>query len=112
MDSDLIISGRSTIRQEAQALAGFVDTIDESFAKACDVIFSCQGTVLITGVGKSGLVARKWASTFSGTGTKAFYVSSADAPHGDLGVIRPEDVLVVLSLSGETEELDSGRPEK
>jgi arabinose-5-phosphate isomerase len=102
---DLILMGRNTIRKEAQALASLVDTLDESFARASQLLFGCQGTVLLSGMGKSGLVARKWAATFSGTGTKAYFLNPAEASHGDLGLIRPGDVLVVLSFSGETEEL-------
>lgn len=105
MDHELISSGRSTIRQEADALAGFVDAIDENFAKACEILYDCRGTVLVSGMGKSGLVARKWASTFSGTGTKSYFLNPADALHGDLGVIRADDVVILMSLSGESEEL-------
>jgi arabinose-5-phosphate isomerase len=102
---DLILSGRLTLQKEARALAGFEQTLDESFAEACRLIFDCQGTVLTSGMGKSGLVARKWAATFAGTGTKAYFLNAAEASHGDLGLIRPEDVLIALSYSGETEEL-------
>ena len=105
MNPDLILTGRNTIEKEARALAAFVDTIDETFAEACQLVFDCKGTVLVTGMGKSGLVARKWAATFTGTGTKAYFLSAADASHGDLGVVRPGDVLIALSFSGETEEL-------
>jgi arabinose-5-phosphate isomerase len=103
--NDLVLLGRRTIEKEAHALSAFVDTLDESFARACDLIYGCQGTVLLSGMGKSGLVARKWAATFSGTGTKAYFVNPAEASHGDLGLVRPEDVLIALSYSGETEEL-------
>lgn len=105
MDKDLIASGRETIRQEAKALAGLIETIDESFAAACELILGCQGTVVLTGMGKSGLVARKWASTFASTGTKAYFLNPAEASHGDLGILRADDVLIALSFSGETEEL-------
>src|SRR4051812_14279635 len=105
VDTDLVLLGRRTIEKEAQALASLVDTLDESFARACQMLFACQGTVLLSGMGKSGLVARKWAATFSGTGTKAYFLNPAEASHGDLGLIRPGDVLVALSFSGETEEL-------
>lgn len=101
----LIQSAKRTLEHEARALAGLVETIGADFARACQILFRCRGTILLTGMGKSGLVARKWAATLSGTGTKAFFVNPAEAPHGDLGVVRPEDVLVALSYSGETEEL-------
>lgn len=105
MDNDVISLGRETIRQEAEALAGFVESIDATFAQACHWMLECAGTVVLTGMGKSGLVARKWASTFASTGTKAYFLNPAEASHGDLGILRPEDILVALSLSGETEEL-------
>jgi arabinose-5-phosphate isomerase len=105
MNSDLLIVGRRAIAQEAQALAGLVDRLDESFVNACELIFRCQGTVLLTGMGKSGLVARKWASTFASTGTHAYFINPAEAPHGDLGILRKGDLVVALSYSGETDEL-------
>ena len=103
--SDLVLSGRRTIEKEARALAHFVNRIDEDFARACEMIYACRGTVLLTGMGKSGLVARKWSATFSGTGTKSYFINPAEARHGDLGIIRSEDLLVALSYSGETDEL-------
>lgn len=105
MDNDLIASGRETIRLEAKALAGLVETIDATFATACGIILNCQGTVVLTGMGKSGLVARKWASTFASTGTKAYFLNPAEASHGDLGILHASDVLIALSFSGETDEL-------
>ncbi len=105
MDNDLIASGRETIRLEAKALAGLVETIDATFATACEIILGCQGTIVLTGMGKSGLVARKWASTFASTGTKAYFLNPAEASHGDLGILHASDVLIALSFSGETDEL-------
>ncbi len=105
MQSDLVLTGRRTLRQEAEALASMVDTLDEAFAQTCELLFACKGAVVLTGMGKSGLVARKWASTFLSTGTKAYFLNPAEASHGDLGLLRSEDVLVALSLSGETQEL-------
>ena len=105
MENDLVLIGRQILKKEAEALSAFVNTLDQSFARACELIFNCQGTVLLTGMGKSGLVARKWASTFSSTGTKSYFINPAEASHGDLGIIRPKDILVALSYSGETEEL-------
>jgi arabinose-5-phosphate isomerase len=105
MHDDLVLIGRRTIRQEAEALASFVDTIDASFARACELARECKGTVVLTGMGKSGLVARKWSSTLLSTGTKAYFLNPAEASHGDLGLLRAGDVLIALSSSGETEEL-------
>jgi arabinose-5-phosphate isomerase len=105
LTNDLVLLGRKTIRKEAEALSSFVNQIDESFSKACEMLFQCKGTVLLSGMGKSGLVARKWSSTFSGTGTKSYFINPAEASHGDLGIIRSGDILIALSNSGETEEL-------
>lgn len=105
--NDLVLLGRRTIQKEADALSSFVGQLDDSFSHACEMIFQCKGTVLLTGMGKSGLVARKWSSTFSGTGTKSYFINPAEASHGDLGIIRAGDVLIALSNSGETEELSS-----
>ncbi len=106
MNPDLLLTGKRTIQKEIFALQQYVETLDESFVAAAETIFGCRGTVLLTGMGKSGLVARKWASTFSSTGTKSYFINPAEAPHGDLGIIHSQDVLVALSLSGETKELD------
>ena len=105
MDKDLIAVGRRAIELEAMALTGLVQTLDENFSKACEQLHGCQGTILVTGMGKSGLVARKWASTFAGTGTRAYFLNAAEASHGDLGLVRESDIVIALSLSGETDEL-------
>ncbi len=105
MESDLVLIGRNTLRKEAEALAAYVNYLDENFSKACEMIFACQGTVVLTGMGKSGLVARKWFSTFLSTGTKSYFINPAEASHGDLGIIRQGDILIALSYSGETAEL-------
>src|SRR6185436_5014554 len=73
--------------------------------KAVNILLDCRGRVIVTGMGKSGIICRKIAATLSGTGTPAFFLHPAEAVHGDLGVIQSDDVLVALSYSGETEEL-------
>ncbi|MBI1861660.1 MAG: KpsF/GutQ family sugar-phosphate isomerase [Deltaproteobacteria bacterium] len=105
MNSDWLIVGRRTIQKESEALAELAKTLEDSFVTAVERIRDCQGTVLLTGMGKSGLVARKWSSTFSSTGTKSYFINPAEAPHGDLGIVHPNDILIALSNSGETEEL-------
>jgi len=102
---EIISLGKKALEKEAVALSSFVNSIDSGFALACEKIFACQGTVLMTGIGKSGLIARKWASTFASTGTKAYFINPAEASHGDLGIMHPKDLLISLSYSGETEEL-------
>lgn len=96
---------RRVLRTEADAILGLVDRIGESFERSVQVLFDCQGRVIVTGMGKSGIVCRKIAATLSSTGTSAFFMHPAEAIHGDLGVIRREDVVLALSHSGETEEL-------
>jgi arabinose-5-phosphate isomerase len=105
MENEFIHSARKTIRQEAEALHSFASGMDLNFAKACETILGCQGTVVLTGMGKSGLVARKWASTFISTGTRSYFLNPAEASHGDLGILQSDDVLIVLSSSGETDEI-------
>lgn len=104
---DLLLSGKQTIRKEADALGVFSETLTPVFSDACRKIFECKGTVLLTGMGKSGLVARKWASTFLSTGTRSYFINPAEASHGDLGIVHREDILIALSHSGETDELNS-----
>jgi arabinose-5-phosphate isomerase len=96
---------RRVLRTEAEAILGLIDRLGESFDRAVQVLFECQGRVIVTGMGKSGIVCRKIAATLSSTGTSAFFLHPAEAIHGDLGVIRSEDVVLALSHSGETEEL-------
>ncbi|HEX5473243.1 MAG TPA: KpsF/GutQ family sugar-phosphate isomerase [Vicinamibacterales bacterium] len=96
---------RKVLRTEAAAILGLVDRIDETFERAVQLLFECRGRVIVTGMGKSGIICRKIAATLSSTGTSAWFLHPAEAIHGDLGAIREEDVVVALSHSGETEEL-------
>jgi arabinose-5-phosphate isomerase len=96
---------RKVLRIEAAAILGLVDRINGDFERAVQLLFECQGRVIVTGMGKSGLICRKIAATFSSTGTSAWFLHPAEAIHGDLGAIRDDDVVVAVSYSGETEEL-------
>ena len=96
---------REVLRTEAQGILGLVDRIDTSFAHAVEVLLASRGRVVVSGIGKSGHIARKIAATFASTGTAAFFVHPAEASHGDLGMITAADVLVIFSNSGETAEL-------
>ncbi|MFK7991728.1 MAG: SIS domain-containing protein [Sandaracinaceae bacterium] len=96
---------RECLRQQAAAIATLSMRLDESFARAIRILFSCRGHVVISGLGKSGLVGRKIASTLASTGTPSFFVHSAEAMHGDLGMITDDDVVVLISYSGETDEV-------
>jgi arabinose-5-phosphate isomerase len=96
---------RRVLTIEAEAVRSLVERIDERFLAAVDLILSRRGRVLVSGIGKSGHIARKIASTLSSTGTPAYFVHPAEAGHGDLGMIQAEDVFIAISHSGESEEL-------
>jgi arabinose-5-phosphate isomerase len=96
---------RKVLRTEADAITGLVDRIGEDFERALDLLFECRGRVIVTGMGKSGIICRKIAATLSSTGTSAWFLHPAEAIHGDLGAIREDDVVLALSHSGETGEL-------
>ncbi len=102
-------TGENVVRIEAEALRALADRIAGpmalAFQRAVDLMFSCAGRVVVTGMGKSGLIARKIAATLSSTGTPALYLHPVDALHGDLGVVMRGDVVLALSASGETEEI-------
>ncbi|WP_290691311.1 MULTISPECIES: KpsF/GutQ family sugar-phosphate isomerase [unclassified Haematobacter] len=100
-----IQTGRRVILREAEALVLLADTLGSSFARAVETILATRGRVTVSGMGKSGHVARKIAATLASTGTPAHFVHPAEASHGDLGMITGEDVALVLSNSGETPEL-------
>ena len=96
---------RKVLQIEAAAILGLVERIDGDFERAVQLLFECRGRVIVTGMGKSGLICRKIAATLSSTGTSAWFLHPAEATHGDLGAIREDDVVVAVSHSGETEEL-------
>jgi arabinose-5-phosphate isomerase len=96
---------RKVLQTEAAAILGLVDRLNGDFERAVDLLFECKGRVIVTGMGKSGIICRKIAATLSSTGTSAFFLHPAEALHGDLGAIRDDDIVVALSHSGETEEL-------
>jgi arabinose-5-phosphate isomerase len=90
---------------EADGITGLRDRIDESFSRAIDILLQTPGKLVLTGVGKSGLIGRKIAATFASTGTPAFFLHPSEGMHGDIGMVRKEDVVIALSNSGETEEI-------
>jgi len=103
--NSLIETAKQTLKIESDAILSLIERVDETFEKAVEVLFACKGRIVVTGMGKSGLIARKIAATFASTGTPAFFVHPAEGIHGDLGMIVREDVVLTLSNSGETEEL-------
>ncbi|MDP2321881.1 MAG: KpsF/GutQ family sugar-phosphate isomerase [Acidobacteriota bacterium] len=96
---------RKVLETEAAAVLALVDRLDERFARAVTLVRDCRGRVIVTGMGKSGIICRKIAATLASTGTPAFFLHPAEAVHGDLGVIQADDVVIAMSYSGETEEL-------
>ena len=96
---------RKVLETEAAAILALVDRLDERFDQAVQLLLECKGRVILTGMGKSGIICQKIAATLSSTGTASFFMHPAEAMHGDLGVIRGDDVVIALSYSGETDEL-------
>lgn len=103
--TDPIDAAREVLLLEATALQALAGRLDRKFAACCHAISECSGRVIVLGIGKSGHIAQKIAATFASTGTLAFFVHPAEAGHGDLGMIAPDDLVLALSNSGETPEL-------
>lgn len=97
--------GKAVLQAEAQAICHLSDTLNENFIKAVQILLACKGRVVVSGVGKSGHIARKIAATLASTGTPAFFVHAAESAHGDLGMITKEDVVIAISYSGSSSEL-------
>src|SRR5580700_4102832 len=102
---ELLREAREVMEEEAAGLNKVAAALDEEFCKAADLLCECRGSVIVTGMGKAGLIGRKIAATLSSTGTRAHFLHPAEAAHGDLGCLSGDDVLLVLSNSGETEEV-------
>lgn len=104
-DGDSLAEGRRVLRIEARAVQTLVDRLDAQFARAVDLLLRCKGKVVVSGMGKSGLVGQKIAATMASTGTPAFFLHPAEGIHGDLGMLGRTDVLIAISNSGETQEI-------
>lgn len=102
---ELLAVGRKMIHTEVDTLTLLAESLDDSFIAAVEAIYNCTGKVVITGMGKSGIIARKIAATLTSTGTPTIFLHPAEASHGDLGIIAAGDVVIALSYSGETDEL-------
>ena len=98
-------SARRVLELEARAILDLIPRLDEGFDRGVELLFSCSGRVVVTGMGKSGLIGMKIAATFSSTGTPSLFLHPAEAVHGDIGMVVPGDVVVAISNSGETAEL-------
>lgn len=102
---EIITSAKQTITEEAQAIAKLIDYIDDNFTKSVQYILQSKGRVVITGIGKSAIIANKIVATMNSTGTPAIFMHAADAIHGDLGIIQQDDVVICISKSGNTPEI-------
>lgn len=106
MESKKILEkAREVIRIEAEALSDLLNKVDQNFVKAVETIYNSRGRTIVTGMGKSGIIARKVVATMNSTGTPAIFLHPSDAVHGDLGIVRKEDVIVIISKSGNTQEI-------
>lgn len=106
MDASKILKrARDVLDIEARGILSLVDRLDDNFVQAVDLLHACKGKVVVTGVGKSGLICRKIAATLSSTGTPSFFLHAGDANHGDMGMIMKGDVVLAVSNSGETDEI-------
>lgn len=103
-------SARKVIEIEGHTILGLLDKIDANFERACELLFNCQGHIIVIGIGKSGHIGNKIAATLASTGSPAFFIHAAEANHGDLGMINSKDVVLAISHSGETDELISILP--
>jgi arabinose-5-phosphate isomerase len=103
--STLLGTGKDVLKKEAEAILQVMESLDETFDRAVDIIHGCDGRVVVLGVGKSGLICKKIASTLSSVGTPAVFLHPGDSLHGDLGMLQKGDVLLIVSNSGETEEV-------
>ncbi|MCX7798052.1 MAG: KpsF/GutQ family sugar-phosphate isomerase [Melioribacter sp.] len=104
-DDQIITKGKEVINIEGNAILNLADSINQEFVKAVRLIYNSKGRVVLTGMGKSGLIARKIVATLNSTGTAAIFMHPTDALHGDLGMVRKEDIVIIISKSGHTEEL-------
>ena len=104
-DAGLVELGKRTLQIEGRALQELEQNINQDFAKACRLMLACEGRVVVIGIGKSGHIARKIAATLASTGTPAFFVHSAEAGHGDMGMLTKQDVVLMISYSGASPEV-------
>jgi arabinose-5-phosphate isomerase len=109
-DNEIIKAGKKVIRMEADAVANLEQSINADFVNAVEIIYNTKGRVVLTGMGKSGLIARKIVATLNSTGTAAIFMHPTDALHGDLGMVRKEDVVIIISKSGSTDEISKLLP--
>ena len=105
-DDKLVASAREVLKIEAESILNLIDKVGVSFARAVNIIYASPGRVIITGIGKSGLIGKKIAATLTSTGTQAIFLHPVEGIHGDLGIVTKDDVILAISNSGETTELN------
>lgn len=110
MPHNFLALGKAVLEIESQAIQQAQQRLDSNFTQACEILLQCQGRVVVVGMGKSGHIGSKIAATLASTGTPAFFVHPAEAQHGDMGMITPQDVVITLSNSGETDEVTTLLP--
>src|SRR6476619_1581697 len=104
-DKAIIHTALRTIRLEADAISGLMNYIDADFQQALEIIDGSKGRLVVSGIGKSAVIAQKIVATLNSTGTPAVFMHAADAIHGDLGIIQPDDIVMVISKSGDSPEI-------
>ncbi|MBI1883883.1 MAG: KpsF/GutQ family sugar-phosphate isomerase [Chlamydiae bacterium] len=108
--SESLRIARMVIKTEAEAILALMDRLGDEFERAVDLLYHCEGKVIVTGMGKPGIIARKISATFNSTGTPSQFIHPAEASHGDLGTVLEKDVILIISNSGETEEIKNLLP--
>ncbi|HEY5505060.1 MAG TPA: SIS domain-containing protein, partial [Sedimentisphaerales bacterium] len=96
---------KQVIESESEAIKGLVEMVGQDFARAAEMIYNCSGSAIVSGIGKAGIIGRKISATLASTGTPSHFLHPAEAVHGDLGRLRKEDIVLVLSYGGETDEI-------
>jgi arabinose-5-phosphate isomerase len=107
MKKDPVEKARDVLRIEAESILSLIEKIGSSFRRAVETIYQCKGRIIVTGIGKSGLIGRKIVATLTSTGTPALFLHPVEGMHGDLGIVTKDDVLIAISNSGETHELNA-----
>lgn len=102
---NILASAKKTILSESESVAKLIDFLTEDFAKSVETIYQCKGRLVVTGIGKSAIIAQKMVATFNSTGTPSLFLHAAEAIHGDLGMVQPDDVVICISKSGNSPEI-------
>ncbi len=105
MHTDIISLAKNILNQEAESIKGLVDFIDEDFIRAIELVLNCKGRLVVSGIGKSAIIAQKIVATLNSTGTPALFMHAADAIHGDIGMIQQDDIVMIISKSGDSPEI-------